>query len=311
MPVRLAVAQLLTVLLTEIGDRYDHQTRLLPYLLDLLCDEAAPVSALAMQCLTLCGRQYEDDHQDEIIERRQYGVDGDRRINLSKPLPAPFDGRPRIGVRLYVRSNCKRFLNALVAELTNWMGATRLKSANLLRLIVVFMEEHLTMEAHALLPAFLKALGFATDQYASDKELKKILLDTYELVGRFMLPEVYVHYILPRLTGDPSVVQFGVDVSTRVTVLEFLGALLTGSQPREIAPQFEIIVSALTDPFVVAQDSVKTLSAALDVMQVLLQAMVGKGQAAVEAHFLNTGRLTSLQGAVGKVSTIAIAIAVL
>ena len=42
----------------------------------------------------------------------------------------------------------------------------------------------------------------------------------YELAGRFLLPDVYVHYILPRLRGDPDVVQFGTDTPMRVAVLE-------------------------------------------------------------------------------------------
>jgi len=60
-----------------------------------------------------------------------------------KSLPAPFAERPRIGMRLYVRGNIKRFLSALVNELTNWLSKTRLKSANLLKVIVVLCEEHL------------------------------------------------------------------------------------------------------------------------------------------------------------------------
>ena len=50
--VRFAVAQMLTVFLTEIMDRYDHQTRLIPYLLDLLCDSSPVVSEVAMACIT-------------------------------------------------------------------------------------------------------------------------------------------------------------------------------------------------------------------------------------------------------------------
>lgn len=120
--VREKMVEMLTVLLTEIGDRYDHQTRLLPYLLDSLTDDAPTVATAAIKCLQLCGKQYEEEHPDEIIERRQYGVDGDHRINLDKALPHPFSERPRIGVRLYVRGNTKRFLAALVNELTNWVS---------------------------------------------------------------------------------------------------------------------------------------------------------------------------------------------
>ena len=164
-----SVCNLLHVFLTEIGDRYDHQTRLLPYLLgmfyapltltltlqlhamvtlltischlihvsrrllDLITDSTPEVAERALATLQQCGKMFEEEHQKDIIERRQYGVDGDRRINLSKPLPAPFTSRPRLGMRLYVRGNAKRFLTALVNELTNWIGPTRIKSANLLK----------------------------------------------------------------------------------------------------------------------------------------------------------------------------------
>lgn len=134
--------------------RYDHQTRLLPYVLNAIADEAKvsavvstfccvpkrsrtklsfrsyndgvvvlsknlpntllrppkAVSATAIETLSKCGAEYEREHQDDIIERRQFGIDGDSRANHSKPLPRPFSGRPRIGDRLYVRSNTRRFL---------------------------------------------------------------------------------------------------------------------------------------------------------------------------------------------------------
>jgi signal transduction histidine kinase len=176
------VTLMLKEFLTEMGDRYDHQTRLLPYLLDLLTDDADSVSTIALETLRMCGQQYEEEHPNDIIEKRQYGVDGDIRINLDKPLPPPFTERPRIGVRLYVRGNTKRFLSALVNELTNWVSHTRLKSAKLLKVVVVLCEEHLTMESHFLLPAFIKALMFAGED--SDKELHSVLLEVYELVGR-------------------------------------------------------------------------------------------------------------------------------
>ena len=81
-----------------------------------------------------------------------------------------------------MRGNCKRFLSALVNELTNWLSATRVKSAKLLKLIVVLCEEHLTMEIHTLLPSFIKALRFSSED--NDKELYFILLEVYELLGR-------------------------------------------------------------------------------------------------------------------------------
>lgn len=87
-------------------------------------------------------------------------------------------------MRLYVRVNSKRFLTALVSELTNWIGTTRVKSARLLRIVVVLCEEHLTMEVHTLLPSLVKALRFASDDSQKDKDLYDILLEVFELMGR-------------------------------------------------------------------------------------------------------------------------------
>lgn len=76
------------------------------------------VSTIAVETLSKCGAEYEREHQDDIIERRQFGVDGDIRANHTKPLPRPFSGRPRIGARLYVRGNTRRFL--MVSDVWIW-----------------------------------------------------------------------------------------------------------------------------------------------------------------------------------------------
>ena len=86
-------------------------------------------------------------------------------------------------MRLYVRGNSKRFLTALVNELTNWIGTTRVKSARLLRIVVVLCEEHLTMEVHTLLPSLVKALRFASDDIQKDKDLSDTLIEVFELMG--------------------------------------------------------------------------------------------------------------------------------
>ena len=299
LPVRERVVDMLAHFLTELPDRYDHQTRLLPYLLDLLTDECESVSTAAMRCLQRCGQQYESEHDSDIIDRRQYGVDGDDRINLAKPLPPPFKERPRIGVRLYVRGNTKRFLSALVAELTNWQSKTRLKSGQLLKVIIVLCEEHLTMEAFTLLPAFIKALGFARED--KDPELHALLLEVFELVGRFMLPDTYIHYILPRLRGDTDVVQFGADAATRGTVLDFLGALLEGTKPALVPAYFEELTAVLTNDFYVDPESPSLPAAALRVLATVLHVMKGRGRAAVAEHFLHTGRLSSLKASCRRV----------
>jgi len=303
--VREKLAELITELLTVMKDRFDHQQRLTPYLLDLLTDSAPSVSEGALNCLKRCGQLYEEEHGDDIIEKRQYGVDGDAtRLNLEKPPVAPFRERPRIGVRLYVRGQVKRFLFALVGELTSWQASTRLKSAHLLRVVVYLCEEHLTMEAYKLFPSLIKAIHFA--RMDGDKELHHLVLESCEIVGRYTDPATYIHYVLPRLRGDEEVSQFGTDVSMRISILQLLSALLSGSRPTVLAEHFTELVDTLTDPYVIDFDSsVSIRVCVLDVILTLLHALVrsGRGKAAVEAHFLKTGRLTNLKSSIHKLFT--------
>lgn len=289
---------MLNSFLTQLEDRYDHQTRLLPYLLDLLGDELATIQQIALTCLTTCGAQYEKDHPDDIIEKRQYGIDGDDRCNYDKPLPPPFTHRPRIGVRLYVRGNTKRFLFSLINELTNWQNKTRIKSAKLLKYIIILCEEHLTMEAHKLIPTFIKALHYSRDGSSRDKDLEELMLEMCELCGRYIVPEAYVHYILPRLRGDAEVVQFGVDSVTRCCVMDTLRCMINGSKSHLLSPLFTELVSSLVDPFVIDIESLPVHHTALCLLNELLLKIEGKGLAAVEAHYQSTGRLTSLKQAV-------------
>ena len=80
---------------------------------------------MALAALENCGKQYEAEHPSEVVERKQYGVDGDIRCNYHSPLPNPFHERPMLGTRLFVRSNVKRFFNALLIELTSWISQER------------------------------------------------------------------------------------------------------------------------------------------------------------------------------------------
>ncbi len=290
--VREQLALMLTSLLTEIGDRYDHQTRLLPYVLDLVVDDVESVSTLAYKCLQICGKQYEEEHYQEILEKKQYGVDGDERINLSKPLPKPFPERPNLGIRLFVRGNTKRFLNALLSELTNWMGSTRVKSSRLLRILVILCEEHLTMEINSLLPALLKALKFARDD--KDTELTSNLLEIGDFLGRYILPEIYVFFILPRLKGELDVCPGGIDTETRVTVMVLFEALLSGSNATQILPHLQEIFVVLTDHFYLDYESTLLQSQVLKVIQCIFNVVLTQKGNVMEAFYLSTGRLDIL-----------------
>lgn len=49
----------------------------------------------------------------------------------------------------------------LLVELSNWISRTRLQSAMLFRTLIVYCEEHLTVETHKLIPHLQRALHLA------------------------------------------------------------------------------------------------------------------------------------------------------
>lgn len=192
--VRERCCEMLAYFMVCLPDRYDHQTRLLPYVLNLYLDPVVSIRQLAMGTVDRLGAQYEAEHPEEIIERRQYGVDGDGRCNYSN-LPQPFQRRPRLGARIFVRSNTRRFLTALLMELSSWRSKTREQSAELLKVLIVYNEEHLVGNLSMTLPLVVKGLQVATSDVKSGDRTSEALVESLEacleLMGRYVSEEVH------------------------------------------------------------------------------------------------------------------------
>ena len=192
--VRERCCQMLAYLMVCLPDRYDHQTRLLPYLINLHLDALGPIQKCSLDAIEALGAQYEAENPQDIIERRQYGVDGDVRCNHNN-LPPPFQGRPSLGARLFIRTNTRRFLTALLVELSSWRSKTREQSAELLRMLIVYNEEHLVSSMNMALPLLVKGLKLAVEDVTKgDKASQQVvdsIEDCLELLGRYIPANVY------------------------------------------------------------------------------------------------------------------------
>ena len=65
----------------------------------------------------------------------------------------------------------------------------------LLRSLIVFMEEHITMELHEVMRSLLKTIG--------DPDIGKGMCENASLLGRFVDPEAFVPLIVPRIRSCP------------------------------------------------------------------------------------------------------------
>lgn len=137
--------------------------------------------------LSTCANLYAQDNEKEIRAHQLLAPPMKDTACPSPALPLPFQERPNLATRLYVRTNTRRILPALLEELSHWMAPARLLSAKLLRALIVFYEDSLVDDLPTLLPALLKALALAheVERKEDQEELAATLTHCAELTGWF------------------------------------------------------------------------------------------------------------------------------
>ena len=258
--VRLWCCNMLKTFLVYLPDRYDHQTRLLPYVLSFINDDmSSTIQDEALECLERCGLQYEREHPDEVIERRQFGVDGEDTIDYNSNLPAPFTHRPSLGARLFVRANCSRFFLAVLDELSNWREQTRKRSADLLLILTIYCEEHLTKDFQHTIKSVAKAIGIEKSSTSSNESnnadhlriLEKIQ-QVLRLMAKYVDPTIYLPFLCLRIGGgdNASATSNSEDgahseqARTNHTII--LSSLIEGAPLHRLMPHWLDLVSLFT-----------------------------------------------------------------
>jgi hypothetical protein len=193
--VRSAFFSFIANLLTKLPDKFDHESRLIPYILSGLFDPIPEIKEDCFRYIEEIGQVYEEEKEKEIREMRQLGYqdpwtcDG---IMSDLPLPEPFVKRPRLGSRLFFRQYVRRYLNAIFVELGDWISASRLHSSNLLLALLIFTEDSITMYLEKFLSCMCKAMMINTNS----KEISKNLELATKLVGRYVDCESYMPQVL-------------------------------------------------------------------------------------------------------------------
>ena len=277
---------MLSYFLIYLPDRYDHQQRLLPYVLSFINDDFNQVQEDALQCIEKCGLQYEEEHPDEVIERRQFGVDGEGTITIdynNNCLPDPFTARPSLSARLFVRANCSRFFLAMLNELSHWREEIRKRSAELLLILAIYCEEHLTKDFQHTITSVVKAIRveMSSSQAVNLETIKKVL----RLMAMYVDPAAYLPLVCPRLCGDASATSNSEDGShsarTRSTYAIILSSLIEGTPLHKLLPHWIGLASLLCNSdcigsFVGTQIRHESLTALIALTNVSSQDDVGR-----------------------------------
>ena len=291
-PLRAKFAECLGMWLHDLPDRYDYFSRILPYMLSCLSDEAPQVAELALKWVEKCGKQWEEEHQDDVIERRQYGVDGARTAQRDIVYPYPFKGRPRLGCRLFVRGHCRRFLKPLMNELGDWKDNTRVHAARLLRVCLVYMEEHITQHLHELVGCFCRSA-----LYEFSEASLSWMPECVQIVSKFVEPKPFLELLLPVVSGNVvggSAVKVPLR-SSRSQALAVLAPILQAVSAKRLFPHVKEIIEALCTEELVFSREVGERKRYFDAVTALVKTLYLDIDKAATVHFEKTGRLVSLR----------------
>merc|ERR1712195_469722 len=197
--VRRRFYQMLGNWLSVVEEQLDHEHQLAPYLLSGLSDNAAEVRQATMQMLDLVGQRYELDNELDFKETLEYGQVRYETARWNKffsgKLPEPFMGRPRLGSRIFVKSHAYRMLPACIRELQELLftETVRLRSAVLIRNILVLLEDHSIKFSRSLIEAWVTACHECPD----DSKLISMVLESAAILAHFVGMETFNDFVAP------------------------------------------------------------------------------------------------------------------
>ncbi|XP_015974623.2 dynein assembly factor 5, axonemal [Rousettus aegyptiacus] len=189
--VRRAVTCVVGGWLLDLRDRYSFFPKLIPLLLSSLSDEMPEIVCTAAGLWERAGLQWQQENEDDLKDK----------LDFAQPPPAHHpapESRPALGCRELVFRNLSKVLPAICHDITDWVAGTRVKSAQLLAVLLLHAEDHITQHLEVLLRTLLRA--------CADEEAAVVSSCTRsaELIGAFVSPDVFLRLIWPMLKKSPS-----------------------------------------------------------------------------------------------------------
>lgn len=232
--VRQAVTSVVGSWLLKLRDRYSFFHKLIPLLLSSLSDEVPEISCSATSLWEQVGLQWQQENEQDLKDK----------LDFASPPPPHYpspENRPPLGCRELVFRNLSKILPAICHDITDWVVGTRVKAAQLLAVLLLHAEDHITQHLELLL---------RTLQHACADEEGAVVSSctrSAELIGTFVSPEVFLKLILAMLKKSPS-----------SSSLLILAAVIRGCPREALQPHLKVISMELTQNHI-SQGSEKQL----------------------------------------------------
>ncbi|XP_043510891.1 dynein axonemal assembly factor 5 [Frieseomelitta varia] len=226
--VRKAVIEVAGFWLLNLKDRYNWWHKILPLLLTGLHDELEEIRQKATDLWDAVGKLYiEENQNDEKLKNKLDFLTEDHRHYPN------YLTRPNLGCRTIAQQCFSKLINGISLELGDWIADIRVRSAQLLCVFILNIEEDVIQHIGKLLPPMYRACN------DDDNRVVENIERTAEYIGYFVPPKIYCHLIIPTLEDTPSVGH-----------LKIFSAILKGSEHCTLLPLLEDIGKFLQQPHI-------------------------------------------------------------
>ncbi|XP_012284126.1 dynein assembly factor 5, axonemal [Orussus abietinus] len=217
--VRAAVIEVAGQWFLDLRDRYSWWHKLIPLLLTGLHDEIELIRNRASELWDSAGKKYlvENESDEKLKDKMDY------LTNDLEHYPSNIK-RSNLGCRVIAQQNMCKLVGGIVRELEDWMADIKVRSAQLLCVLVLNIEEHVTQHIEKLLPAMYRACNDEDKRVVQNIELAA------EYMGYFVPPDIYYHLVVPTLEETPTSGH-----------LRVFAAILSTSQKKALLPKLEKI----------------------------------------------------------------------
>ncbi|XP_030157438.1 dynein assembly factor 5, axonemal isoform X2 [Lynx canadensis] len=244
--VRQAVTCVVGGWLLDLRDRYSFFHKLIPLLLSNLEDDIPEIALAAASLWEKVGLQWQRENEDDLKDK----------LDFASPPPAHHpspDNRPGLGCRELVFRNLSKILPAICHDVTDWVAGTRVKAAQLLAVLLLHAEDHVTQHLEVVLRTLHRACA------DDDRAVVRSCTRSAELVGAFVSPEVFLKLVLPALKKSPS-----------PSGLLILASIVRGCPREALRPHLTLIATELARPHICqgsenVQETMDALAAAQDI----------------------------------------------
>ncbi|KYO30670.1 dynein assembly factor 5, axonemal isoform A [Alligator mississippiensis] len=207
--------------LLHLRDRYSYFHKLIPVLLGSFTDEMPENRKLALSYWKRVGSQWEKENEDDLKDKLDFSV---------APSHYP-EGvvRPELGCRELVTRNLSKILPGLCHDMTDWVEGTRIKSSQLLYILLLHAEDHITQHMELLLRTLYRV--------CSDEESNVVrnCVKAAKLIGTFVSPKVSLTLILSALKKTPMSAH-----------LMILASVIRGSTRQVLEPHLADLANTLS-----------------------------------------------------------------